>query len=109
MPGPEGWFQSSTMFSCHRGVGRNGVLSKHHQVPQRSQEGGDHLCDPVTKRLRPHLGKRSDGWDDSVRRGVFGCSWKQVLEGIGGGVLIPRESSRLNVATTFLLWRASLF
>lgn len=36
---------------------------------------------------------------DSVRRGVFGCSWKQVLEGIGG-VLIPSESSRLNVATT---------
>lgn len=107
MPGPEGWFQSSTMLSFHRGAGWKGVLSKHHQVPQRSQEGADHLCDPVTKRPRPHLGKRSDGWDDSVRRGVFGCSWKQVLEGIGG-VLMPSESSRLNVATTSL-WRASLF
>ena len=83
MPGPEGWFQSSTMLSFHSGVGRNGVLSKHHRVPQRSQEGADHLCEPVTKRPRPHLGKTSGGWD-SVRRRVFGCSWKRVLEGTGG-------------------------
>lgn len=36
---------------------------------------------------------------------VLGSRCWKVL----GGVLIPRESSRLNVATTFLLWRASLF